>query len=149
MREPIEFCKKECRKEMTFEDVTTSTECNFCDVPYVLMDLDKLNTYNELIKSKETFETMVKEYKKNIRTFFENYKCPDFNGVINTLEINFKPSSPSLYPCEITAGWQTLPLKSIMDFCDIFDYYLPNIQIEEFDGRLKHVYTFKKKIKEG
>lgn len=154
MKEPLTVCKKECNKEMTLADVTTSTDCNFCDVPYILMEADKLNNYNELVESKETFEAMVDEYKKNIRLFFKPYANDTFNGVINTLDINFKTKHP-LYPCEIICGWQEIPLRAITDFCEVFDYYLPNIQINEKDtlvfdydiGEYEKEYTYEYNFK--
>lgn len=41
----IDFCEENCNRKVTKEDVFNSINCNFCDVPYILL-------YEENIKLK-------------------------------------------------------------------------------------------------
>ncbi|WP_405285933.1 hypothetical protein [Methanobrevibacter sp.] len=33
----IDFCKENCNRNVTEDDVINSLDCNFCDVPYILL----------------------------------------------------------------------------------------------------------------
>ena len=124
-------CRRDCGKNMTYEEVINNQECNFCDIPYILMDLKKLDTSTKLINNAKDYNKVLDEYKENIRLFFKNYKGVDgFNGVINTLKVYVNIDSfPA--PLSIELGWQDLPVNSIYDFCCIFDYYPPSVIFKE------------------
>lgn len=145
MKEPLRFCKEECNKEVTLEDILNDKDCGFCDVPYALNSISELDNFDELMINKEQYEETINDYKENIRRFFEYYKDDSFNGVVNTFEINFNPHP--LYIVEIILGWQRLPLQAINDFCEVFDYYLPTIDYYTSDDDYKFNYTFRKKKK--
>ena len=35
----IAFCKKNCNRDVTLDDILTDTKyCNFCDVPYIYIE---------------------------------------------------------------------------------------------------------------
>ena len=33
----IPYCKKSCNREVTVNEIINSTECNFCDLPYIYL----------------------------------------------------------------------------------------------------------------
>lgn len=38
----LRFCKSNCNREMTVEEVLTDTDkCNFCDVPYIILQIQQ------------------------------------------------------------------------------------------------------------
>lgn len=147
------ICLRDCGKEMTYDKCVTDKNCNFCDIPYILIDLKKLDNSKELIQSSKDYNNIMENYKKNIRTFFKNYQGQDgFNGVINTIKIMVNIDSfPG--PLTVELGWQQLPVNSIYDFCSIFDYYPPTVEFKEthdsYGGGVQYeqYYTFKKKKK--
>lgn len=49
---------------MTYDKCITDKNCNFCDIPYILMDLKKLDNSKELIQSKKDYNKLINEYKK-------------------------------------------------------------------------------------
>ena len=43
------ICKLECNKEVTIHEILNDTEkCNFCDIPYVYLEYEKMEKNNKL-----------------------------------------------------------------------------------------------------
>ena len=43
----LQVCKEECGKNVTKEDILTDTKkCNFCDIPYIILEQEKRRNDN-------------------------------------------------------------------------------------------------------
>ena len=39
--EYLEICEEECGKNVTKEEIVNSLDCNFCDVPYIILEIER------------------------------------------------------------------------------------------------------------